>query len=118
MGKDKIYRYYKEFSTGKTVMLIYENYISNKKKCGRKVIELSESYLRAINEKLDMDWSLDAISGRNKLDKLEERVCTSTLYRLAKKGIIDCKKLRRLGKKKKEWTNRKTRKKQYRKDNP
>ena len=53
LGKDKIYRYYKEFSTGKTVMLIYENYISNKKKCGRKVIELSESYLKAINEKLD-----------------------------------------------------------------
>ena len=72
LGKDKIYRYYKEFSTGKTVMLIYENYISNKKKCGRKVIELSESYLRAINEKLDMDWSLDAISGRDKLDKIEE----------------------------------------------
>ena len=101
LGKDKIYRYYKEFSTGKTVMLIYENYISNKKKCGRKVIELSESYLKAINEKLDMDWSLDAISGRDKLDKIEERVCTSTLYRLAKKGIIDCKKLRRLGKRKK-----------------
>jgi hypothetical protein len=118
LGKDKIYRYYKEFSTGKTVMLIYENYISNKKKCGRKVIELSESYLKAINEKLDKDWSLDAISGRDKLDKIEERVCTSTLYRLAKKGIIDCKKLRRLGKRKKEWTNRKTRKKQYRKDNP
>ena len=35
LGKDKIYRYYKEFSTGKTVMLIYENYISNKKKCGQ-----------------------------------------------------------------------------------
>lgn len=101
LGKDKIYRYYKEFSTGKTVMLIYENYISNKKKCGRKLIELSESYLKAINEKLDKDWSLDAISGRDKLDKIEERVCTSTLYRLAKKGIIDCKKLRRLGKRKK-----------------
>ena len=35
------------------------------------------------------------------MDKIEERVCTSTLYRLAKKGIIDCKKLRRLGKRKK-----------------
>ena len=110
LGKDKIYRYYKEFISGKTILSIYENYKRNKKNCGRKLIEISESYLKSIDEKLDKDWSLDAISGRDKLDKSEERVCTSTLYRLAKKGIIDCKKLRRLGKKK-GWTNRKTGKK-------
>ncbi len=74
LGKDKIYRYYKEFIAGKTVIAIYENYIKNKKNCGRKQVELSESYLKTINEKLDKDWSLDAISGRDKLDKIEERV--------------------------------------------
>lgn len=43
-------------------------------------------------------WSLDAISGRDKLMGHSERVSTKTLYKLVKKGIIDAKKLRRKGK--------------------
>lgn len=100
IGKDKVYKYYRYFKACKTVEFIYAAYKTNKKNCGRKTITLSEEALKTINAKLDKDWSLDAIAGRDKKDELAERVCTSTLYRVAKQGIIDCKKLRRLGKRK------------------
>jgi len=101
LGKDKVYKYYNSFAVGKTVEMIYSEYKLNKSKCGKKSIELSEGKLEKINNKLDDDWSLDAIAGRDRLEKEEERVSTSTLYKMVKKGIIDFKKLRRLGKRKK-----------------
>jgi IS30 family transposase len=98
IGKDKVYRYYKLFSQGLTVQQIYHQYQINKSKCGRKSIKLSDAKQEYINARLDEDWSLDAISGRDKINNCEDRVSTKTLYKLAKQGVIDINKLRRKGK--------------------
>ena len=101
IGKDKIYHYYKKFKEGKTVENIFTEYKNNKKKCGRTTIVLSKEKLNEINESLDGDWSLDAIAGRDKLHNDVEGVSTGTLYKMVKRGLIDFRKLRRLGKRKK-----------------
>lgn len=101
IGKDKVYYYYKKFKEGKTIENIFKEYQSNKKKCGRKLIILKKESLVKINKRLDLDWSLDAIAGRNKKDSTDDVVCTGTLYKMAKRGVIDCSKLRRFGKRKK-----------------
>ena len=103
IGKDKIYRYYNEFIKGKPVNDIYIEYLkSRKKSCKHKKIPSAEK-LKYINDKLDNDWSLDAIAGRDKLGNVEERYSTSTLYRMVEAGIIDKNKLRRKGLRK--WTH-------------
>jgi len=101
IGKDKIYRYYKKFKEGKTVENIFAEYQKNKKKCGRSTIILSKEKLNKINKNLDGDWSLDAIAGRDKLHNDIEGVSTATLYKMVKRGVINFRKLRRLGKRKK-----------------
>lgn len=98
IGKDKVYKYYKLFKQGLTVEKIYNQYLVNKSRCGRKCIILSKEKLEDIDNKLDNDWSLDAIAGKDKRDNKDEKVSTKTLYKLAKQGIIDLKKLRRKGK--------------------
>ena len=40
IGKDKVYRYYKLFMQGLTVQEIYNQYLINKSRCGRKPIVL------------------------------------------------------------------------------
>ncbi len=98
IGKDKVYRYYKLFMQGLTVQEIYNQYLINKSRCGRKPIVLSKEKLDDINNKLENDWSLDAIAGRDKIDGKDEKISTKTLYKLAKQGVIDINKLRRKGK--------------------
>lgn len=101
IGKDKVYKYYKCFSKRETVEEIHDRYKINKKNCGVQEKELSPNKLKYINNLLEKDWSLDAISGRDKLENEEERLSTSTLYKLARNGVIDQSKLRRKGKTKK-----------------
>ena len=95
IGKDKVYRYYKLFMQGLTVQEIYNQYLINKSRCGRKPIVLSKEKLDDINNKLENDWSLDAIAGRDKIDGKDEKISTKTLYKLAKQGVIDINKLNR-----------------------
>ena len=83
---------------GLTVQEIYNQYLINKSRCGRKPIVLSKEKLDDINNKLENDWSLDAIAGRDKIDGKDEKISTKTLYKLAKQGVIDINKLRRKGK--------------------
>ena len=45
IGKDKVYRYYKLFMQGLTVQEIYNQYLINKSRCGRKPIVLSKEKL-------------------------------------------------------------------------
>jgi len=104
IGKDKVYRYYKLFKEGKTVQEIYNIYEQNRRRCGRKKLTISEAKLIEINEKLDKDWSLDAIAGRDKLENASEKYSTSKLYKSVNEGIIDKHKLRRKGLRK--WTHR------------
>ena len=80
---------------GLTVQEIYNQYLINKSRCGRKPIVLSKEKLDDINNKLENDWSLDAIAGRDKIDGKDEKISTKTLYKLAKQGVIDINKLRR-----------------------
>lgn len=56
IGKDKVYRYYSLFKQGLTVGEVYNQYLLNKSRCGRKSIVLSEEKLKDINAKLDNDW--------------------------------------------------------------
>ncbi|MGL5329693.1 MAG: transposase [Peptostreptococcaceae bacterium] len=74
IGKDKVYRYYKLFSQGATVQEIYNQYQINKKNCGRKSIKLSDKKLRDINSKLDKDWYLDAIAGRDAINNVDVEI--------------------------------------------
>lgn len=103
VGKDKVYRYYKALEKGNNVSKIYQDYISNRKNSCKIVRIPTEEKLKYINEKLDSDWSLDAIAGRDKIDNAEERYSTSKLYKLVEAGIIDKHKLRRKGIRK--WTH-------------
>jgi len=101
LGKDKICSYYKQFECGLSVLEVYNNYLLNRASSGRKKIVFSEVKLKYIEEKLSVDqWSLDAIAGRDKLEKSTERCSTATLYRMVDDGIIDVKLLLRKDKKK------------------
>ena len=95
IGKDKIYHYYKLFKEGFKPLEIFQQYKANKSKYGRKKKILSEDKLNFINELLEGDWSLDAISGRDQLLKATEMCSTKTLYRMVEDKIIDASKLRR-----------------------
>ena len=98
LGKDKVYTYYKLFKNGMSVEEVYSQYKMNKQRCGRKKIKLSDKKLTLIEDALDEGWSLDAISGRDRLENNPERVSTGTLYARVKEGLISAHKLRRQGK--------------------
>lgn len=100
IGKDRVYRYYKEFKKGLSVIEIFELYKSNKLKCGRWKLTLSPDKLVNIKLKLIGDHSIDSICGRDKLVNAEERCSTKTLYRIVKDGYLPIKLLRRKGQKK------------------
>ena len=53
IGKDKVYRCYKLFMQGLTIQKIYNRYLINKSRCGRKSIVLSKGKLYDINNKLE-----------------------------------------------------------------
>lgn len=103
IGKDKAYYYYKLLKKGLTVIQIFNNYKENKSKCGRKKKVFSQEKSIEINELFDKDWSVDAICGRDKLVESNERCSTKTLYRMVKDGLFDESKLRRKGKRKKNY---------------
>src|SRR5690625_5291271 len=87
----------RKIKQGKTVIEIYSEYKQNKRKCGRKPIELPQDEIRYINEKLSEDWTPDVIIGR----KEKPISCsTKTLYRLFKKGIFNEERLPMKGKRK------------------
>ena len=46
LEKNKVYRYYKLFMQGLTVQEIYNQYLINKSRCGRKPIVLSKEKIR------------------------------------------------------------------------
>jgi IS30 family transposase len=58
---------------------------------------------RLMNIGKDEDWSVDAICGRDKLVESEERCSTKTLYRMVKDSLFSESKLRRKGKRKKNY---------------
>lgn len=99
IGKDKVLHYFKQLKANKSTSEIYNQYKRNKQKCGRKKIQLSQRKLEDIEKKLNNDWSIDAICGRDKREKQLERVCTKTLYRIVKSKPKLKRLLRRSGRK-------------------
>ena len=60
---------------------------------------IKQRKLDDINNKLENDWSLDAIAGRDKIDGKDEKISTKNIIQISKQGVIDINKLRRKGKK-------------------
>ena len=82
----------------------------NKKKCGRKVIQLPAHEVDYIKEKVTLGWTPDVIIGR------KERPVSCgmrTLYRLFSKGIFDIDTLPMKGKRKPNGHQEKRGKQQY-----
>ena len=46
IGKDKVYRYYKLFMQGLTVQEIYNQYLINKSRCGKKAHCIKQRKIR------------------------------------------------------------------------
>jgi len=107
IGKDKVYYYYSRFESNLTVLEIYDNYLNNKSRSGRKKKVISEDKIKYIEEKLILGWSVDEIAGRDKLINASEQHCASTIYRRAEEGLIDIKLLLRKGKKRYRKSNSK-----------
>ena len=64
IGKDKVYRYYKLFMQGLTVQEIYNQYLINKSRCGRKPIVLSKEKLKVFLEAASKNpWYLEILLG-------------------------------------------------------
>ena len=81
-----IYNVVNKFKQGKTALDYWHQYKENKKKCGRKVIQLPAHEVDYIKEKVTLGWTPDVIIGR------KERPVSCgmrTLYRLFSKGIFD-----------------------------
>ena len=107
IGKDKVYFYYSQFESNLTVLEIYENYLKNKSRSGRKKKIISKKKITYIEKCLTDGWTPDEIAGRDKLIDAEEKCSTSTIYRKAEEGIIDIKLFLRKGKKKYRKNNSK-----------
>ncbi|XTS20176.1 IS30 family transposase (plasmid) [Enterococcus faecium] len=92
-----IYNVVNKFKQGKTALDYWHQYKENKKKCGRKVIQLPAHEVDYIKEKVTLGWTPDVIIGR------KERPVSCgmrTLYRLFSKGIFDIDTLPMKGKRK------------------
>ncbi|EMW5523462.1 IS30 family transposase, partial [Enterococcus faecalis] len=92
-----IYSVVNKFNQGKTALDYWHQYKENKKKCGRKVIQLPAHEVDYIKEKVTLGWTPDVIIGR------KERPVSCgmrTLYRLFSKGIFDIDTLPMKGKRK------------------
>lgn len=96
-GHEAIYRVIRQLKEGFTAIDIYQKYKTNKSKCGRKKIRLTDDEIAYINKRVNDGWTPDVIIGRN-----EKPVPCSmrTLYRKFKSGIFDVKKLPMQGKRK------------------
>ncbi|HFJ6558903.1 TPA: IS30-like element IS6770 family transposase, partial [Enterococcus faecium] len=105
-----IYNVVNKFKQGKTALDYWHQYKENKKKCGRKVIQLPAHEVDYIKEKVTLGWTPDVIIGR------KERPVSCgmrTLYRLFSKGIFDIDTLPMRGKRKPNGHQEKRGKQQY-----
>ena len=105
-----IYNVVNKFKQGKTALDYWHQYKENKKKCGRKVIQLPAHEVDYIKEKVTLGWTPDVIIGR------KERPVSCgmrTLYRLFSKGIFDIDTLPMKGKRKPNGHQEKRGKQQY-----
>lgn len=85
-SKQTIYKIIHFLKEGHSVYEYYDQYKTNKKRCGRRQTQLSKPEKKLIDDHLKRDWSLDVIKGVY----ADVIVCSMrTLYRLADRGIFD-----------------------------
>ena len=77
------YRVYRYLKTGATIVDYQQQYISNKKRCGRKLAQLPQDEVAYINEMVAQGWTPDTIIGRGDRSISCNR---RTLYRMFKRG--------------------------------
>ena len=80
---ETIYRVYRYLKTGATIVDYQQQYISNKKRCGRKLAQLPQDEVVYINEMVAQGWTPDTIIGRGDRSISCNR---RTLYRMFKRG--------------------------------
>ena len=82
-SSETIYKVYRWFNQGNSISEYIVEYGRNKRKCGRKSIQLPDEEVKYINKKVDVGWTPDTIIGRN-----ERTISCSmrTLYRKFKRG--------------------------------
>lgn len=105
-----IYNVINQFKQGLTVLDYWYQYKDNKKKCGRKAIQLPTDEVDYIKEKIALGWTPDVIIGRQ-----EKTIscCMRTLYRLFSQGIFDVETLPMKGKRKPNGHQEKRGKQQF-----
>ena len=82
-SQETIYRVYRFLDTGKTIKEYAEAYQRNKRRCGRKQIQLPADEVSYINDQIAAGWMPDTIIGR-----AERTISCSmrTLYRMFARG--------------------------------
>ena len=96
-GRQAIYNVYHFLKQGKTALEYLEQYKKNKKRCGRKPIEIPKSEKEYIEDKTTQGWTPDVIVGRG---EFSISCSVRTLYRRFKNGEFDQSKLPMQGKRK------------------
>lgn len=97
-SRETIYRVIRKLKQKQTALNIYENYRKNKRRSGRKLIELSKPEQDYIKEKIELGWTPDVIIGRQ---ESVLNLSAKTLYRRFETGLFDVKQLPMKGKRKK-----------------
>ena len=96
-GRQAIYNVYHFLKQGKTALEYLEQYKKNKKRCGRKPIEIPKAEKEYIEDKTTQGWIPDVIVGRG---EFSISCSVRTLYRRFKNGEFDQSKLPMQGKRK------------------
>lgn len=96
-AKQTIYNVINFLKEGRTAFEFYKRYKENKKRCGRRKIELPDEQKEYIEKKVAAGWTPDVIIGRK-----EKTINCSmrTLYRQFKRNVFDIKTLPMKGKRK------------------
>lgn len=82
---------------GHSALEFYQRYQENKKRCGRKRVELSKAESTYVKEKVSQGWTPDVIIGRG---ESSIQCCVRTLYRMFERNVFDIKSLPMQGKRK------------------
>lgn len=85
-SRQTIYNVYNALKDGLSIFDYYQRYKTNKKKCGRRPITLSDNQRKYIQKKVVQGWTPDVIIGRA---EVPISCSVRTLYRLFKRGQFD-----------------------------
>ena len=99
-ARQTIHNVYQFLKTGATILNYYQRYKENKKRCGRRSIDLPEEQKEYVQKRVIQGWTPDVIVGRSEM-KLDCSV--RTLYRMFKDKPFDTHDLPMSGKEFLNW---------------